>query len=88
LIEESFTSLPDLDYKDIPTKRPSAWEHCNEMSLLEKVVEGIFKPANNTIKMADEGSGTDSDRQPRVVERRQHTIFTLASWTNKLSLSG
>jgi hypothetical protein len=47
----------------------------NERSLLEKVVEGIFKPANNTIEMADEGSGTDSDRQPRVVERRQYTNF-------------
>jgi hypothetical protein len=34
----------------------------NERSLLEKMVERIFKPANNTMKMADEGSGTDSDQ--------------------------
>jgi hypothetical protein len=50
----------------------------NDRSLLEKVVERIFKPAKNIIKMADEGSGTDSDRQPRVVQRRQRNIFTLA----------
>jgi hypothetical protein len=41
----------------------------NERPLLKKVVEGIFKPVNNTGKMSDEESRAYSDWQPRAVER-------------------